>query len=92
MRWIGILLLAVGMVIVVIGIAGAAMELAGTYQQVLDDPMATGGEDKSEGLPARMFIFVGIGAIGVVPMIVGGTMLRIGLMRKLLGRSAKPSS
>jgi len=94
MRWLGLFLLLVGMAFLVTGIVGAALELGHTYQQALDHPM----EDPPAGagtddLPMRMLVHVGIGAIGVVPMIVGSIMLKIGIIQRLLrGSSRRPTA
>lgn len=76
--------MVIGGAIVIVGIGGAVRELAATYQQALDDPMAETQADRTDGLPARMLMFAGIGALGIVPLLVGGTMLKIGILRLLL--------
>lgn len=90
MRWLGAFLMLVGAAFLITGIAGAALELGHTYQQVLDHPMddPPAGAGTSD-LPTRMLIHVGIGAIGVVPMIVGSVMLKVGIIRRLLRGSPR---
>ncbi len=87
MRWFAVLLLLGGLALMIIGIGGAVRELGETYSHVLNDPLEARPEDEGDALAGRMLVFVGIGVVGVVPAAVGGAMLKIGLIRRLRGRS-----
>jgi hypothetical protein len=84
MRWIAALLLIGGLAIMVFGIGGALWQLGQTYKHAIDEPMVTHVEDEGGALRDRMLVFVAIGSLGVVPAAVGGAMLKIGLIRRLM--------
>jgi len=84
MRWIAAFLLIGGLAIMVFGIGGALWQLGQTYEHALDEPMVTHPEDEGGALRDRMLVYVAIGAVGVVPAAVGGAILKIGLIRRLM--------
>ena len=84
MRWIAALLLIGGLAIMVFGIGGALWQLGQTYKHAIDEPMVTHEEDEGGALRDRMLVFVAIGAVGVVPAAVGGAILKVGLIRRLM--------
>lgn len=84
MRTLGAFLLIVGIVFLAYGIVGAVLELGATYQRAADDAMAMTEQDEGVALATRMAMHLVIGAIGVLPMIAGTILLRVGIIRRLL--------
>lgn len=79
---IAIVLVVVGLVVALGGIGFAISELVGLYSSTISDPLGDSGAAQKD-LPRRMFIGVAIGASGIIPLMIGSAILKIGLLRKL---------
>jgi hypothetical protein len=84
---IALVLFMIGMGIVLYGLGAAVMELVGLYSSALNDPLADSPRGEARGVSDRMVRDVIIGGIGVVPLLVGSVMLKMGFfgfVRKML--------
>jgi hypothetical protein len=89
--WLGAVLLIIGSGIMIFGIAGGVRELGGMYEQVLEHPLDEPEVDEKTERPGRILFFVAIGAVGAVPAVAGGVMLKIAVIRALLrGKKTAP--
>jgi hypothetical protein len=93
---IGLLLVLVGGGIALYGVGMAVMELVHLYGSALNDPLAdTPGPGAEQGVADRMIRDAIIGGCGVVPLIIGSMLLKVGmigaLVRMVEGKS-KPES
>ena len=84
---IAIVLVVAGLLIAFGGIGFAITELVGLYGSTIADPLGEGGGSEKD-ISRRMLIGVGVGAAGVLPLMIGSAMLKIGLIRKLRERRA----
>lgn len=89
---LGLILMLVGGGVMLAGIVMALLQLGSLYQGAIDDPLGQplGTEDS---VRYDMLHWVGIGAIGVVPFLIGvvlfkGALARI-YRRRRLGASAR---
>ena len=82
---IGIILTVGGGALVLYALYHALTPLIGLYQGALNDPLADANEQQTS---RDMLTAVGVGAIGIVPFIVGSLMIKHVLIRRLLKRRA----
>lgn len=84
---LGLFLMLVGGGIMLFGIFLALRAFVGLYQGVLNDPMgdgnAPGGPEPGEVAQHGMYQGVIIGAIGVVPFLIGTVMVKVAVIQKL---------
>ncbi len=88
----GLILMLIGGGIMLYGIYLALRQLVGLYQGVLEDPMgdsAAGGEEPGEVAREGMLHGVKIGALGIVPFLVGVYLFRGAIVRQLRRRLGK---
>ncbi len=80
---IALVLFLGGLSVVLYGVGFALKELLGLYTSAVERPLENpvGGE---KGVSDRMMRFVIIGAIGVVPMMVGSAMLGMGVVARIV--------
>ncbi|MAY74787.1 MAG: hypothetical protein CMJ31_08775 [Phycisphaerae bacterium] len=64
-----------GAACIALGLYSAAMELRGTYDHLLTDPLAEPEYDEKTERPKRMLVAVGFGAVGLIPLAIGTVML-----------------
>lgn len=89
---LGLFLMLAGAGIMLLGIVQALLQLSSLYQGAIDHPL-----DQPEGaemaIRAGMLHWVGIGAIGVVPFLIGLVLFKGEVARRLrrrMQRSATP--
>ncbi len=79
---LGCVLAGVGMLVVLTGIGGALWALVGLYAGAINDPLG-----QPEGTEAHvehaMLIWVGVGAVGIVPLAIGSALLKAKAAAKL---------
>jgi uncharacterized membrane protein len=78
MRLIGLLLVLVGMAIVLYGLGSALKELIGVYQSALDDALSPRDDAATS---TSMLHSALLGAIGILPLIVGSVLMKVGFFR-----------
>lgn len=80
---IGSVLTIAGGALVLYAIYSALMPLLGMYQGELSDPMADANETQ---VSRDMLTAVGVGAVGIVPFIIGTLMLKSVFIRRAIRR------
>lgn len=96
---VGFVLVMVGIVIIVFGMYRALSPVFAMYQEAMTDPMGTGSagangaasgtgqgsvlDSASGDVPAQMFRGIAIGAVGLVPLVIGSVLIKIAVFQRL---------
>lgn len=93
---VGFALVIVGIVIIVFGMYQALRPVVAMYQEAMTDPMGTEAQasghtdildNAKDDVPKQMFTGIAIGAIGLVPLLVGSVLVKIALFQRLRRRT-----
>lgn len=82
---IGLILVLIGMAIALYGIGGAMMQVIGLYQGAIADPLGQ-PEGAEKAVSVQMMRHVIIGLFGVPPLISGSVLLKIGMYQRMRRR------
>lgn len=89
---LGFTLLLVGIAIIVFGMFQALRPVVAMYQEAMTDPMGSeaqhsGQQDAldnaKDDVPKQMFQGIAIGAVGLVPLLIGTVLLKIAMFQRL---------
>lgn len=82
---VGLILVLLGTAIMLYGIGDALLDLVGLYQTALDAPLDA-PPDYEQHVSSDMLWSVGIGAIGIPPLLIGSFLLHSLIHKKLRER------
>jgi hypothetical protein len=80
---LGLILMFVGGAVVLVGIVYALLSLGGLYDGFLEDALGQ-PDDAVDTTQQGMYKGVIIGAVGIVPFIIGSVMVKGSIVRKLI--------
>jgi hypothetical protein len=88
---VGSALLLIGIAIIVFGMFQALRPVVAMYQEAITDPMGSSAQASGQpnvldsadnDVPNQMFRGIAIGAVGLVPLLLGTVMLKIALFQR----------
>lgn len=93
---VGFALVIVGIVIIVFGMYQALRPVVAMYQEAMTDPMGTNAQatgqpdildNAKDDVPKQMFRGIAIGAVGLVPLLIGSVLVKIALFQRIRRRA-----
>ncbi len=85
---IGTVLLLAGAGVILYGLGNALLALASLYQGAVNDPLNQPANAEA-GASARMTHFALVGAVGIIPMVVGSVLLKLSFFQRLSRRAGR---
>jgi hypothetical protein len=89
---VGFALVIVGIVVIVFGMYQALRPVVAMYQEAMTDPMGTEAQasgqpdildSAKDDVPKQMFRGIAIGAVGLVPLLIGSVLVKIAIFQRL---------